>query len=242
MTALVIASARQSNPLGRSSRSAVASFRGPGRLPASSARVDAPPDDMTMRAHPTDPALPSFYLGTTVHEPTMIIDGSTVHVVLASDDQCLPAVMAAPQIPSSSRNYLLVDIDEDMGASVALHWHREHTDVNGHRHVLHLTTSIENVRAEYSGHSENSIGQCIEHELAGGELARFGLTAGSLLFSGTRTVQVWHAQPATCGAVTPVTRVFLQTGVHFYLWMHSPEDDAGALFPELDGDSSAEAG
>lgn len=195
-----------------------------------------------MHAHPTDPALPPFYLGGDVRQPTLIIDGSTVHVVLSHDDTCLLAVMVAMQAASSSRSYLLVDIDEDAGATVAVHWHHEHTDVHGHQHVLHLSEAIENVRAEYSGHSENSIGQCTEHLLAESELARFGLTTGAMAFEGTRTVQVWCAHPTTSATATPVTRVFVQTGVHCYLWMHWREDATDEPFSMLDGDSGVRQG
>lgn len=194
-----------------------------------------------LRAQPTDPALPMFYLGGDIRQPTLITDGSTVHVVLAHGDTRLPAVVVGMRAASSSRSYLLVDIHQDIGATVALHYCHEHTDVKGHQHVLRLSESIANVRAEYSDHSESSIGQDTELLLAASELPRFGLKTGTLAFEGTRTVQVWCAHPTTPVTATPVTRVFVQTGVHCYLWMHWRADAKDEHFSTLDGGPSVTA-
>lgn len=35
--------------------------------------------------------------------------------------------------------------------------------------------------------------------------------------------------------------IYQQGGLHYYSWMHSLRDDAGTLFPNLDGDASVEA-
>ena len=189
-----------------------------------------------MLAHPTDPALPPFYIGTAISKPTMIINGSTVHVVLGHDDATLAEVGAALENALPSRSYLLIESDIELDETLALHWYSERKNADGHRYVLQLVDLIENVRAEFNGHSESSIGVCTEHLLADSELAHFGLTTGSLLFEGTRTVQVWRAHPALSGAATPVTRLFLDTGVHCYHWMHAAQAHVEGRFPTLDGD------
>ena len=198
-----------------------------------------------MLAYPTDPALPPFEIGADVDTPTMILVGTTVHLVLAQKAECVEDVMDVTQPSRPSRSFMLLEIDELSERWTAVHWRSVHVDVIGHQHVLAMTVAADSVRfpaEDDPGHSENSFAAWGEHELAASELTRFGLSAGTLAFEGTRTLRVWHAQPRERGAPLPVTCIYEQHGLHFYSLMRSVRDAAEQLFPKLDGDDSIQAG
>ena len=227
--------------LGCLTRTAICSNVGPGKHPAGPARLDAPRNTQPMDYQSTEQPSGSFFASKEYRVPTVIFAGSTVHVVLPHQHALASAMMALTECSPPAHTFLLFQLDELSKDTVGLHWGTEYVTCDGHSHVLSVLVSGENCDHAVDldeQYSENSWGSRQSFELAGDEMARFGLTSGTLFFDGTRTLRVWEA-PARAGEVpTAASTLFEQKGIGCFSWLPSLTADVFIMLSDDEDDDS----
>ena len=155
--------------------------------------------------------------------PFILIDGSTIHLVLPSVEELGHVVQSFIGSPAT-RAFLRLELDFDFRCPACLRWYVETTDIDGHRHVLDFAVNDDALYfdAEHDdevyGYSESSSGRGRAHELADLELERFGLPGGVLYLDGTRSLRVSQRLTETTGTLTWAALLYEQANINSYTW------------------------
>ena len=178
---------------------------------------------------PTRPTLPSsalIGLDPQTSLPLLLIEGSTVHLVLGAGAFALiELIEEMERAEDISRAYLLYEFDGTTEQPCTIRWFTEFTDISSVRQAATMIfdyAGITFLGAQSHGVSEHSFGTDTSLQLDASVLGRFGLNGGTLWHDGTRTLRVWRLVDGAASGPAGAELIHEHAQLSHFSWENPP--------------------